>query len=144
MLNQLTHPNQLKNLSIQELKALESEIRMRIIDVLSITGGHLSSNLGIVELTIALHRVFDSPQDRLIFDVGHQSYVHKLLTGRNSRFPTIRQTNGLSGFTHPEESIHDHFHSGHAGNALSLALGAAKARDLRGNQEFIIPILGDG
>ena len=143
MLNQLTHPNQLKDLSIQELKALASEIRMRIIDVLSITGGHLSSNLGIVELTIALHRVFDSPQDRLIFDVGHQSYVHKLLTGRNSRFPTIRQTNGLSGFTHPEESIHDHFHSGHAGNALSLALGAAKARDLRGNQEFIIPILGD-
>ncbi|NGX50207.1 MAG: 1-deoxy-D-xylulose-5-phosphate synthase [Chlamydiae bacterium] len=143
ILETLTHPEQLQNLSKDELKTLAQEIRVRIIDVLSVTGGHLSSNLGIVELTIALHRVFNSPQDKLIFDVGHQSYVHKLLTGRNMRFPTLRQTDGLSGFTHPPESPHDLFYSGHAGNALSLGLGMAKNRDLRDQDATIIPILGD-
>lgn len=122
---------------------LSKEIRARIMDVLSITGGHLSSNLGIVELTLALHTVFNSPHDKLIFDVGHQTYVHKLLTGRNPRFPTLRQTDGLSGFSHPPESSHDHFYSGHAGNALSLALGVAKNRDIRGEDAIIIPVLGD-
>jgi len=113
------------------------------LDVLAKIGGHLSSNLGIVELTIALHRVFDSPFDKLIFDVGHQCYPHKILTGRNLRFPTIRQTDGLSGFTDPRESVHDHFYAGHAGNALSLALGLAKNRDLRRENYHVLPIIGD-
>ncbi|QVL57139.1 MAG: 1-deoxy-D-xylulose-5-phosphate synthase [Simkaniaceae bacterium] len=143
ILDTITHPQELKNLSPEELKALAQEIRVRIMDVLSETGGHLSSNLGIVELTIALHRVFNSPKDKFIFDVGHQSYVHKLLTGRNPRFPTLRQTDGLSGFVYPPESPHDHFFTGHAGNALSLALGVAKNRDLRGKDDLVIPILGD-
>ena len=143
ILDTITHPQELKKLSPDELKLLAQEIRVRIIDVLSETGGHLSSNLGIVELTLALHHVFNSPKDKFIFDVGHQSYVHKLLTGRNPRFPTLRQTDGLSGFVYPPESPHDHFYTGHAGNALSLALGVAKNRDLRGKDDLVIPILGD-
>ncbi|MCB1116398.1 MAG: 1-deoxy-D-xylulose-5-phosphate synthase, partial [Chlamydiia bacterium] len=143
LLDTISHPQDLKKLSIDELKMLAQEIRSRIIDVLSKTGGHLSSNLGIVELTIALHRTFESPKDKFIFDVGHQSYVHKLLTGRNPRFPTIRQSEGLSGFIDPKESPHDLVYTGHAGNALSLALGMAKNRDLRGKEEMIVPILGD-
>ncbi len=143
ILDSLMHPQDLKKFSTNELVDLSEEIRARIMDVLSVTGGHLSSNLGIVELTLALHTVFNSPQDKLIFDVGHQTYVHKLLTGRNPRFPTLRQTDGLSGFSHPPESPHDHFYSGHAGNALSLALGVAKNRDIRGKDEIIIPVLGD-
>lgn len=143
LLETLSHPHDLKKLSKEELKDLAQEMRVRILDVLSKTGGHLSSNLGIVELTIALHRVFQSPKDKFIFDVGHQSYIHKLLTGRNPRFPTIRQTDGLSGFIDPSESPHDHFYTGHAGNALSLGLGLAKNRDLRRNDEMILPILGD-
>ncbi len=142
-LDTITHPQELKNLSNEELKALAHEIRIRIMDVLSETGGHLSSNLGIVELTLALHKIFNSPKDKFIFDVGHQSYVHKLLTGRNPRFPTLRQTDGLSGFVHPSESPHDHFYTGHAGNALSLALGVAKNRDVRRQDNLVIPILGD-
>jgi len=144
ILGTITAPHQLKSLSLQQLQQLSQEIRTRIIDVLSVTGGHLSSNLGIVELTIALHCVFSSPQDKLIFDIGHQSYTHKLLTGRNARFSTIRQKNGLCGFTYPPESPHDFFYSGHAGNALSLALGVAKSRDLREQDHMIIPIIGDG
>lgn len=143
ILETITHPQQLRELSNGELKRLAQEIRVRIMDVLSVTGGHLSSNLGIVELTIALHHVFNSPQDKLIFDVGHQSYVHKLLTGRNPRFPTLRQEDGVCGFTYPPESPHDLFYSGHAGNSLSLALGMAKNRDLRRKNETIIPIIGD-
>lgn len=143
ILDTITHPQELKKLSHDKLKALAQEIRVRIMDVLSETGGHLSSNLGIVELTLALHHVFNSPQDKFIFDVGHQSYVHKLLTGRNPRFPTLRQTGGLSGFIYPPESPHDHFYTGHAGNALSLAIGVAKNRDLRGRGDLVIPILGD-
>ncbi len=142
-LDSLMHPQDLKSFSTGDLIALSEEIRARIMDVLSVTGGHLSSNLGIVELTLALHTVFNSPHDKLIFDVGHQTYVHKLLTGRNPRFPTLRQTDGLSGFSHPPESPHDHFYSGHAGNALSLALGVAKNRDIRGKDKIIIPVLGD-
>lgn len=143
LLDQIDEGGALKALSYGELKQLAEELRRRIIDVLSVTGGHLSSNLGIVELTLALHCVFESPKDRLLFDVGHQSYVHKLLTGRNSRFPSLRQTGGLSGFLSPSESPHDHFYSGHAGNTLSLALGMAKARDLLGGEEHVVPILGD-
>ena len=131
----------LKTLSLKELKELAKEIRQRIIEVVSVNGGHLSSNLGVVELTIALHFVFDSPEDEIIFDVGHQSYVHKILTGRNKTLNTLRKTSGLSGFTSPEESIHDHFYAGHAGNALSLALGVAKDRDLKEKKNILFLFL---
>lgn len=143
LLNSIAGPEDLKKLSLTQLENLRDEIRERIIAVLATTGGHLASNLGIIELTIGLHKVFNSPQDKIIFDVSHQSYVHKLLTGRNNRFQTIRQTNGLSGFCHPKESDHDHFFAGHAGTALSLALGVAKRRDLQKQDEYVIPVIGD-
>lgn len=133
----------LKTLSSNDLNLLAHEIRKRIIHVLSINGGHLSSNLGIVELTIAMHAVFDSPFDKFIFDTGHQTYAHKILTGRNSKFNTLRQFKGTSGFSSPEESIHDHFSSGHAGTAFSLGLGLAKNRDLNLENYHIVPFLGD-
>ena len=143
ILNRISQPSDLKSLSIQELELLAEEIRRRIIEVMSVNGGHLTSNLGIVELTIALHRVFESPRDQLIFDVSHQSYPHKLLTGRSHLFSKTRQYKGLCGFSHPKESPHDHFFCGHAGTALSLGLGAAKSRDLSHDTAHIIPILGD-
>lgn len=142
-LNNILSPHDIKDLSTSSLNALADEIRHRIIDVLSITGGHLASNLGIVELTLALHKVFNSPIDKFIWDVSHQTYVHKIITGRNERLSTIRQYKGLSGFSHPHESEHDHFFAGHAGTALSLAMGMAKNRDLFKRDEFIIPIIGD-
>lgn len=142
-LTKIHTPHDIKNLSMPELASLSNEIRERIIEILSINGGHLASNLGVVELTIALHKVFNSPEDKFIWDVSHQTYVHKLLTGRNNQFHTIRQFKGLCGFSHPKESDHDHFHAGHAGTALSLALGVAKNRDLTKRNEYIIPIIGD-
>ncbi len=128
---------------MEELESLAHEIRQRIIKVLSVNGGHLSSNLGIVELTLALHYVFNAPIDKFIFDVSHQTYAHKLLTGRNSLFEKIRQYKGLCGFSDPQESNYDHFYAGHAGTALSLALGCAKERDLNQRDEYIVPIIGD-
>ncbi len=142
-LSEIQEPQAIHSFDLEQLAKLAQEIRQRIIDVLSINGGHLASNLGIVELTIALHKVFHSPEDKLIFDVSHQSYVHKLLTGRNERFDQIRQFKGLCGFCNPKESPHDHFYAGHAGTALSLALGVAKNRDLTKRKEHILPILGD-
>ncbi len=142
-LRSITGPQDLKGLSYSQLNELAAEIRQRILEVLSVHGGHLSSNLGIVELTIALHKTFQSPEDRFIFDVSHQTYPHKLLTGRNALFPKLRQYKGLCGFAHPKESEHDHFFSGHAGTAFSLALGAAKSRDLQGKKHHVLPILGD-
>lgn len=142
-LSKLQSPQDIQSFSLPELTQLAAEIRQRIIEVLSINGGHLASNLGVVELTIALHRCFQSPDDKFIWDVSHQTYVHKLLTGRNDRFPTLRQFKGLCGFSHPKESLHDHFYAGHAGTALSLALGVAKNRDLTKRQEYVIPIIGD-
>jgi 1-deoxy-D-xylulose-5-phosphate synthase len=136
-------PQDLKSLSLNELEVLADEIRRTIIDVMAINGGHLGSNMGIVELSLCLHKLFDSPFDKLIFDVSHQTYPHKLLTGRQELFPTIRQFQGLSGFAHPEESEHDHFYAGHAGTALSLALGLARVRDLKGEDSHILPIVGD-
>jgi 1-deoxy-D-xylulose-5-phosphate synthase len=133
----------IKGLSLPALTQLASEIRKRIIDILSINGGHLASNLGSVELTLALHKVFHSPEDKLIWDVSHQTYTHKMLTGRNPLFHTIRKHHGLCGFSHPKESVHDHFFAGHAGTALSLALGVAKNRDLAQRKEHVIPIIGD-
>ncbi len=143
ILPKIESPQGIKGLSLNELIQLASEIRQRIIEVLSVNGGHLASNLGSVELTMALHYVFNSPEDKLIWDVSHQTYTHKILTGRNSRFDSIRQFKGLCGFSHPQESEHDHFHAGHAGTALSLALGVSKNRDLTGRKEYILPIIGD-
>jgi 1-deoxy-D-xylulose-5-phosphate synthase len=142
-LNQIQDPSSIKNLSVAELEVLAFAIRERIIEVMSKNGGHLSSNLGAVELTIALHKVFNSPIDKFIFDTSHQSYTHKILTGRDSLFNTIRKYKGLSGFTSPEESSHDHFYAGHAGTALSLALGVATARDLDHKSFYVLPIIGD-
>lgn len=142
ILSQISSPEDLKKLSFAELSLLAEQIRHKIISVLIKTGGHLASNLGIIELTIALHYVFSSPEDKFIFDVGHQAYPHKLLTGRNvEEFERIRHDGGLSGFTSPLESPHDIFFSGHAGNALSLALGMAKATEK--SRTHILPILGD-
>lgn len=143
LLSHIHSPSDLKSLSIEELTLLAEEIRHKIIDVLSTTGGHLASNLGIVELSIALHYVFSSPDDPFIFDVSHQSYPHKLLTGRGELFKKLRQFKGLCGFSNPKESCHDHFYAGHAGTALSLALGVATTRDLREEQFHVLPILGD-
>lgn len=143
LLNMMNCPEDLKKLTIEELNQLAAEIRSRIIDVMSVNGGHLASNLGAVELTIALHMAFESPKDKFIWDVSHQTYVHKLLTGRQELFPKIRQFKGLCGFSHPKESEHDHFFAGHAGTALSLALGVAKNRDLSKKDHYVVPIIGD-
>ncbi len=142
----LNRPNLLgdiKSLSFPELNELAQELRKRIIEVMAVNGGHLASNLGSIELTIALHRCFASPEDKFIWDVSHQTYAHKLLTGRNEQFDKIRQFNGLCGFSNPKESEHDHFYAGHAGTALSLGLGVAKNRDLMKRKETVIPIIGD-
>lgn len=144
LLSKISSPADLKKLKIPELKLLAEDIRARILQVLSVNGGHLASNLGSVELTLALHAVFNSPLDKFIFDVSHQTYTHKLITGRNdSRFDNIRKYQGLSGFAHPKESEHDHFYAGHAATALSLGLGMAHARDLQKEENHVIPIIGD-
>lgn len=134
----------LKRLRLDQLVDLAEEIRQRLLDVTSKNGGHLASNLGVVELTIAIHYVFNLPKDKLILDVGHQSYVHKLLTGRQDEFDSIRQFGGLSGFPKREESIYDCFDTGHAGTAISAAMGFASARDLAGGDEQVVALIGDG
>jgi 1-deoxy-D-xylulose-5-phosphate synthase len=143
-LREITGPEQLRSLSLHGLQELGAEIRQVILETVARTGGHLAPNLGVVELTLALHTVFDSPHDKLIWDVSHQSYVHKLVTGRLDRFHTLRQYQGVAGFTHQEESIHDHFHWGHASTSISAAVGMAKARDLRGEKHEVVAIIGDG
>jgi 1-deoxy-D-xylulose-5-phosphate synthase len=143
-LSTINSPADLKRLPLAALDDLAQEIRDRILEVTSCSGGHLAPNLGVVELTIALHRVFNSPRDKLIWDVGHQSYAHKLLTGRREQFATIRQAGGLSGFTRREESPHDPFGAGHGSTSISAALGFATARDLRGGTESVVAIIGDG
>jgi len=142
-LDSVNHPEDLRKLSVNETTQLAQEIRERIIEVMSVNGGHLASNLGSVELTLALHRVFSPPNDKLIWDIGHQTYTHKLITGRRDAFKNVRKFHGLSGFCHPGESPFDHFHTGHAGPALSLALGMAHTRDLSQEQDYILPIVGD-
>ncbi len=143
-LSEISSPDQLKALSPEELSLLAAEIRERIIEVMSKNGGHLASNLGSVELTLALHQVFSSPEDKIIFDVSHQAYTHKLLTGRSGpEFDLIRNSGGLSGFCHPEESCHDHFFAGHAGTGLSLALGMAASRSSDQRQNHVIAVIGD-
>jgi 1-deoxy-D-xylulose-5-phosphate synthase len=135
---------ELKRLDRKGLNALSETLRRRILDIVSQTGGHLASNLGVVELTIALHRVFDSPRDKIIFDVGHQCYAHKILTGRDGQMDSLRCYQGLSGFPKCEESPHDVYETGHASTAISAALGMARARDLRGEDHRVIAVVGDG
>jgi 1-deoxy-D-xylulose-5-phosphate synthase len=142
-LSRIKSPADVKKLSMVELERLAEEIRERLILGVSKTGGHIGPNLGVVELTIAMHYVFDTPQDSFVFDVSHQSYVHKLLTGREEQFETIRQPGGLNGFMLRTESAHDSFGAGHAGTALSAALGMAVARDMSGGDEHIVALAGD-
>ncbi|OAB44162.1 1-deoxy-D-xylulose-5-phosphate synthase [Paenibacillus glacialis] len=143
-LPQLKHPEQLKSLSVDELTALAAEIRQFLIEKLSVTGGHLASNLGVVELTLALHYCYNSPKDKFLFDVGHQAYVHKILTGRMDRFDTLRKYNGLCGFVKRSESEHDVWEAGHSSTSLSAAMGMALARDLKGEDNKVVAFIGDG
>jgi len=142
-LDMVDQPQHVKKLTLPQLAQLAEEIRQELINVLSVNGGHLGPNLGVVELSLALHHVFETPKDKLVWDVSHQSYVHKLLTGRKSRFGTIRTTGGLCGFSMRTESEHDCYGAGHAGTALSAALGMAAARDRRGSNEHVVCIFGD-
>lgn len=144
MLSSLKLPDDLKKLNFNDLEAIAEEIRQAILDVCSVNGGHVAPSLGVVELTIALHRVFDSPRDRIIWDVGHQAYAHKLLTGRYGRFPTLRKLGGISGFPKRVESPHDAFDVGHSSTSISAALGFATARDLKGENNKVIAVIGDG
>ena len=144
ILRTLDTPERLKNLSATELSSLCAEIRRFLVDKVSKQGGHLASNLGVVELTVALHRAFSSPRDRIIFDVGHQSYVHKILTGRAAQFDTLRSPGGLSGFPSRRESEHDPFGTGHSSTSLSAALGFARTDALRGDDRFTVAVIGDG
>src|SRR5579884_2540808 len=143
LLDTIHSPADIKKLSVAELESLAQEIREFLIRTLSKTGGHLGPNLGVVELTLAMHYVFDTPQDKFVFDVSHQVYVHKILTGRREQFETIRQPGGLNGFMLRTESEHDCFGAGHAGTALSAALGMAVARDMAGGKEHIVALAGD-
>lgn len=144
ILNIVKSPEQLKSMSGEEISLLCEEIRDCIINNVSDNGGHLASSLGAVELTVALHRVFDSPEDALLFDVGHQSYAHKLLTGRFDRFSTLRKEGGLSGFMDPEESVHDAYVSGHSSNSVSFAYGIYKAKSIAGEKGTAVAVIGDG
>ncbi|MDY0110591.1 MAG: 1-deoxy-D-xylulose-5-phosphate synthase [Candidatus Krumholzibacteria bacterium] len=144
ILSHLTGPADLKRLSLPDLQRLCAELREDIISTVSRTGGHLGASLGVVELTVALHRTFDSPRDKILWDVGHQAYVHKLLTGRRDRFGTLRTRGGISGFPKRSESEHDMFGAGHASTAISAALGYALARDTRGEDHMVVAVVGDG
>ena len=144
LLDQIESPGDIRRLSAAELETLAAEVRQRLVDVISELGGHFAPGLGVVELTIALHYVFDTPRDRLVWDVGHQGYPHKILTGRNQRFPTIRQKGGLSGFLKREESEYDTFGAGHAATSISAAFGMAMARDLQGGDHDVVAVIGDG
>lgn len=143
-LEKINSPEDVKNLSINEMKELSSEIRQVLLKKLSEHGGHIGPNLGIVELTIALHHVFNSPQDKIVYDVSHQSYIHKMLTGRREAFINSEKYDDVSGYTNPKESEHDFFNIGHTSTSVSLACGLAKARDLKDEKDNIIAIIGDG
>ncbi|MEE0443296.1 MAG: 1-deoxy-D-xylulose-5-phosphate synthase, partial [Acutalibacteraceae bacterium] len=143
-LNKIHSPADLKKLNSSEYPELAQEIRDVLIDTVSKNGGHLASNLGAVELTIAIHLTFDSPKDRIVWDVGHQAYTHKLLTGRYDVFDTIRQKDGISGFCHPNESEHDTFYSGHSGTSVSSAFGIAEANKIKKNNNYTVAVIGDG
>lgn len=144
ILENIKHPSDVKTLSDGNLEKLCTEIRETLIDTVAATGGHLASNLGTVELTVALHKCFDSPEDKIIWDVGHQAYAHKLLTGRYSEFPTLRKEGGISGFVRPDESEHDSFYEGHAGVSVSQAAGIAAANAVKGSKNYAVAVIGDG
>jgi 1-deoxy-D-xylulose-5-phosphate synthase len=144
LLDSVNLPEDIRNLNLQQLNILAGEIRNFLIEKVSITGGHLASNLGVVELTLALHKVFNTPEDKIIWDVGHQSYVHKVITGRKDRFDTLRQTNGISGFPRCGESEYDSFNTGHSSTSVSAALGFAKARDILNEDYSVVAVIGDG
>ena len=144
MISGMEKPDNIKKLNYDELKSISSEIRSEILNVVSKNGGHLASNLGVVELTVALHRVFDFPQDKLIFDVGHQCYAHKILSGRADRFDSIRKNGGLSGFTNRFESEYDTLTAGHSGPSVSAGLGLAQSNKLLGKNDYVISVVGDG
>ncbi|WP_054024295.1 1-deoxy-D-xylulose-5-phosphate synthase [Bacillus sp. FJAT-28004] len=144
LLDQINGPQDLKALTTAQLEQLAAEIRQFLIEKLSVTGGHLAPNLGVVELTLAMHYLFNSPEDKFIFDVGHQSYVHKILTGRMDRFDTLRQYKGLCGFVKRAESEHDVWEAGHSSTSLSAAMGMALARDLKGESNRVVAVIGDG
>ncbi len=140
----INSPKDIKNMSIKELQELSAELRTKIIETVSKNGGHLASNLGVVELTIALHKTFNLEQDKIIWDVGHQGYAHKLLTGRRDKFATLRKAGGISGFINPKESKYDTFLAGHSSTSISAALGIAKTNELKGLQAYTISVIGDG
>ena len=144
VLDAVNSPADLKGLTSSELSKLAEEIREEIISTVSNCGGHLAANLGVVELTIALHSILDSPRDKIIWDVGHQTYAHKLLTGRRDQFASLRQYGGLSGFPRRSESPHDIFGAGHSSTSISAALGLAEARDLAGEDYHVVAVIGDG
>ncbi|CAI9780896.1 unnamed protein product [Fraxinus pennsylvanica] len=144
ILDTIKYPVHMKNLSVNDLEKLAAELRAEIVHTVSKTGGHLSSSLGVVELTVALHHVFNTPKDKIIWDVGHQAYGHKILTGRRSKMHTIRKTSGLAGFPKREESVYDAFGAGHSSTSISAGLGMAVARDLLGKDDSVISVIGDG
>ncbi|KAF6164986.1 hypothetical protein GIB67_005355 [Kingdonia uniflora] len=144
LLDTINYPAHMKNLSTQDLEQLAAELRADIVYTVSKIGGHLSSSLGVVELSVALHHVFNTPEDKIIWDVGHQAYPHKILTGRRSRMHTIRQTSGLAGFPKRDESVHDAFGAGHSSTSISAGLGMAVGRDLLGKSNHVISVIGDG
>lgn len=144
VLDNVNSPKDLKKLNTDELNELCEDIRKVLINTVSQTGGHLASNLGVVELTVALHKVFNSPNDQIVFDVGHQCYTHKILTGRKDKFDTLRTEGGISGFTRPVESKHDIFSSGHSSTSISAAVGLARAKQIKGEKGKVIAVIGDG
>ncbi len=144
MLEKINIPEDLKKLKIEDKKVLAKEIRELLINTVSATGGHLASNLGVVELTIAIHSIFNTPTDKIIWDVGHQTYVHKILTGRKEQMNTLRKMDGIAGFPKTTESVYDAFDTGHSSTSISVALGMARARDLKGEKNKIVAVIGDG
>ena len=143
-LDNVNFPSDIKNLKSSELITLSKELREELIEAVSFTGGHLGAGLGVVELTVALHYVFDTPNDKIVWDVGHQSYPHKILTGRKNRIKTLRQGNGLSGFTKRSESEYDPFGAAHSSTSISAALGIATANKLSKKSENVVAVIGDG
>src|ERR687884_304758 len=144
LLDTIDSPADLRRLNAEQLEVLAAEIRHFIVQSVSVTGGHLGSNLGVVELTLAIHRVFDSPHDVILWDTGHQAYVHKIVTGRRKNFDTLRQPGGLSGYPSRAESEHDWVENSHASTALSYADGLAKSFALRGEKRPVVAVVGDG
>ena len=143
-LSRINNPAEIKRLTYYELGILAEEIRLFLLDSVSKTGGHIASNLGVVELTIALHKVLNTPSDKIIWDVGHQTYVHKILTGRKDSFGSLRQMDGIAGFPKTQESEYDVFNTGHSSTSVSAALGIARARDLNGEDYTVAAVIGDG